>query len=262
MRTMFVAGNWKMNLNHADGTHLATHLAHHRASAAASHVEIAVIPPVIYLQAIHKVINGTHLKLGAQNCWYEKHGAFTGEISVQMLRECGVQYVLAGHSERRHICNEHDGLINKKVQAIIAEDLTAVLCVGETGDQRKAYKTVEVVGEQLAKGLAHVNKRAVEQDQLVIAYEPVWAIGTGVNAKPEEAQEVHVFIRQQLAKLFGNDDAANVRIVYGGSVKANNAYEILRQPDVDGALVGGASLIADEFLGIVDAAARARPLAL
>lgn len=256
-RVPFVAGNWKMNLNRADGTALATGLV--RAGLPSS-VEVAVIPPAIYLESIEKAIVGSSIQLGAQNCWYEKSGAFTGEISPQMLKEFNVQHVLVGHSERRHVCGETDIVLNKKAQAAIAEDLTVIFCVGETLEQRQAYKTVDVVGHQMTAGLAHLGERAAKEGQLVIAYEPVWAIGTGQNATAEQAQEVHAFIRSHLGSMFGADVAAMTRIQYGGSVKASNAQAILSQPDVDGALVGGASLHLADFVAIVKAAAQAKHL--
>ena len=194
------------------------------------------------------------MALGAQDVYFEKSGAFTGEVSTEMLKEVGVKYVLVGHSERRHILGETDPLLNKKLRAVISAGLTAILCVGETLDQRKADHTQAVVGDQLTHGLDQVPGEAIDAGRLVIAYEPVWAIGTGLTATPAQAQEVHAFARAQLRRLFGPARADQIQIQYGGSAKKANAAELLAQPDIDGLLVGGASLIVDEFIGMVRAA--------
>ncbi|MEI8196392.1 MAG: triose-phosphate isomerase, partial [Phycisphaerae bacterium] len=218
--------------------------------------DVAGIPAFVHIDAVGQAVAGTNVGLGAQDAYFEKNGAFTGEVSLAMLTELHVKYVLIGHSERRHVIGETDALLNKKLQAVIAAGLIAVLCVGETIEERKANKTLEVVGRQLREGLAGVG--AEKTAQLVIAYEPVWAIGTGLNATPAQAQEVHAFIRSELRKILGDAPAANMRIQYGGSVKASNAAELMSQPDIDGALVGGAALKIDDFMGIITATAAAK----
>lgn len=252
MRKMFVAGNWKMNLNKAEGIALAKGLA--ARGAEFGNVDVAVIPAFVHLDAVGQAITGTLVGLGAQDIYFEKNGAFTGEVSSAMLSDLHVKYVLIGHSERRHVIGETNALLNKKLNAVLAAGLTAVLCVGETLEERKANKTLDVCGSQLKEGLAGVSADKIAQ--LVIAYEPVWAIGTGLNATPAQAQEVHAFIRGELKKILGDAAAAAIRIQYGGSVKASNAAELLGQPDIDGALVGGASLKVDDFMGIITAAAK------
>jgi len=254
MRKPIVAGNWKMNLNKAEGTALAKSLA--AKAAGLGNIDVAVIPAFVHLDAVAHAIAGSTIGLGAQDVYFEKNGAFTGEVSVHMLKDLGVKYVLIGHSERRHILGETNALLNKKLKAVLAEGLTAVLCVGETLEDRKANKTFDVVATQLKEGLVGVDKAAA--GQLVIAYEPVWAIGTGLNATPQQAQEVHAFTRGELAKIFDAPTAAGLRIQYGGSVKAANAGELMGQPDIDGALVGGASLKLDDFVGIITATAAAK----
>jgi triosephosphate isomerase len=246
MRTPFVAGNWKMNMTLATGIELAQAIA---AAKPAGTVEVAVCPPFVYLADIHKTIAASHVKLGAQNVYFEAKGAFTGEISCSMLKDVGCEYVILGHSERRHILHETDKLINAKVKAAIAADLKPILCVGELIEERDAGKTENVIETQLVGGLEGLS--ADQLKHLVIAYEPVWAIGTGRTATPDQAQEVHKFIRNWLTNKFGNNFAQTVRIQYGGSVKPENAKEIMAKPDVDGALVGGASLKANDFLQII-----------
>ncbi|MEI7766084.1 MAG: triose-phosphate isomerase [Phycisphaerae bacterium] len=245
MRKKFVAGNWKMNLTKSEGIALVKALT----AKGPFSIDVAVIPAFVHLDAASQALVGSNIGLGAQDVYFEKNGAFTGEVSLAMLQEFGTKYVLVGHSERRHVLGEKDELLNKKLQAIIAAGLTAILCVGETLQEREANKTFDVVGSQLRLGLAGVDKS--KTNQLVIAYEPVWAIGTGKTASPEQAQEVHAFVRQQIAAIFDPAVAAAMRIQYGGSVKASNAKELLGQADIDGALVGGASLKAEDFLGII-----------
>lgn len=254
MRKPFVAGNWKMNLTKTEAIALANGLTAQAAAFGA--VDVAVIPAFVHIDAVGQAVVGTAVGLGAQDAYFEKNGAFTGEVSLAMLTELQVKYVLIGHSERRHVIGETDALLNKKLQAVIAAGLIAVLCVGETIAERKANKTLEVVGRQLREGLAGVG--AEKTTQLVIAYEPVWAIGTGLNATPAQAQEVHTYIRSELRKILGDAPAANMRIQYGGSVKASNAAELMSQPDIDGALVGGAALKIDDFMGIIKATAAAK----
>ena len=258
MRKPFVAGNWKMNLTKAQAAALASALAAKapQFGGAGGAVDVALIPAFVHLDAVSAALKGSPLALGAQDAYFENNGAFTGEISTAMLLDLGVKYVLVGHSERRHVLGETDALCNQKLLAIINAGLTAILCIGEKLEERKAGQTFSVCQSQLAAGLKNLDKS--KTPRLVIAYEPVWAIGTGLNATKEQAQEVHAFVRAQLAKIFDPPAAAAIRIQYGGSVKAANAPELISQPDVDGALVGGAALKADEFAGIIHAAAAKR----
>jgi len=254
MRKPFVAGNWKMNLSKTEAVALAAAVA--GKAAGFGGVEVGVIPAFVHIDPVGQAIKGSPVALGAQDAYFEKNGAFTGEISTAMLTDLGVKYVLVGHSERRHVLGETDAICNKKLHAVINAGLGCILCVGEKLEHRKAEQTFGVCNSQLVEGLRGLDKSKV--GQLVIAYEPVWAIGTGLNATKEQAQEVHAFIRAELAKIFDASAAAGIRIQYGGSVKASNAGELMSQPDVDGALVGGAALKAEEFAGIIAAAAAAK----
>ena len=247
MRRVFVAGNWKMNLNRTEALALVAGL---KAEAAGeSRVDVGVFPPFVYLEAVAAAVKGTRIILGAQDCWFEPKGAFTGEVSCAMLLDVGCTHVILGHSERRHVIGETDELIAKKVKASLAAGLKVILCVGETLAERQGGKTNDVLKTQVVKGLFDLS--AADLSKVVIAYEPVWAIGTGVNATAAQANEAHGFIRGLLAGKFGKAVAEAMTIQYGGSVKADNAAELMAEPHVDGALVGGASLKADGFLGIV-----------
>jgi triosephosphate isomerase len=246
-RVSFVAGNWKMNTTKSTAVDLAKAVA----KGLPSHVTVGVAPPFVYLDAVAGAIAGSKLLLGAQDVYFEKNGAFTGEISVDMLKDLGVKFALNGHSERRHVLHETHELIAKKAAAIYAGGLILIHCVGEKLEQRDAGKTFEVVQSQLDE---LVPASMPDPDRLVIAYEPVWAIGTGRTATDAQAQEVHHFIRQSIAKKWNKDFADRVRIQYGGSVKPENAGGLCGEPDIDGALVGGASLKADGFLAIAAAA--------
>ena len=217
-------------------------------------VDLAVCPPFVYLESVASALKGRPVATGAQNMYFEPKGAFTGEISAAMLKDIGCRYVILGHSERRHVFGEPDELIGAKVKAAIEAGLHPIFCVGETLDERDAGKTLEVVERQVRAGLTSASGDTLTS--ITIAYEPVWAIGTGRNATPQQAQEIHAEIRRLLGSLYGDDVAQVVRIQYGGSVKPENARDILAQPDVDGALVGGASLKADSFLAIAKAAPR------
>jgi triosephosphate isomerase (TIM) len=252
MRRPFIAGNWKMNLDRATSVSLAAALAD--SSRGFEGVDLAVFPPGVYLDAVRGALAGSSVAYGAQNMYFESGGAFTGEISAAMLVDLGCHYVLLGHSERRHILGETDELVNKKVRAALATGLGPIVCVGELLAEREAGQTGEVIRKQMAGSLAGLS--ADEIAQVVIAYEPVWAIGTGKVATPQQAEEVHKDLRKILADRYNTSVAEGIRIQYGGSVKASNAAELLAQPNVDGALVGGASLKADEFLGIVAAIAQ------
>ena len=245
-RTKFVAGNWKMNTLKAT----AIELAKGTAAGAPAGVQVGVAPPFVYLDAVGQALAGSSVLLGAQDAFHEKSGAFTGEISVDMLKDLKVKFCLAGHSERRHILKESSELVAKKADAIYAGGLILIHCVGEKLEERDANQTLSVVQAQLNE----LSTKMQDPDRLVIAYEPVWAIGTGRNATDEQAQEVHAFIRQAIAKMWNRDFADRVRIQYGGSMKPENAKGLLSQPDVDGGLIGGAALKAESFLAIVKAA--------
>jgi triosephosphate isomerase len=247
MRRKFIAGNWKMNLDRKAAVALAEAVAH--AAEQFSHVDLAICPPACYLEAVGQAICGTQLALGAQSVYYQPNGAFTGEISTAMLCDLGVKYVILGHSERRHILGETDAEINKKVHAVLQAGLRPILCVGELLAEREAGRTMDVIRTQFDGSLAGVT--AEQFRSVVIAYEPVWAIGTGKVATPQQAEEVHLALRKIVAERYNDGIAQSTLIQYGGSVKPENARELLGQPDVDGALVGGASLKADQFLGIV-----------
>ena len=252
MRKPFVAGNWKMNTDSHSSVALAEAVAAGSSGFAGSSVDVAVIPPFVYLQAVAKAVSSSHIGLGSQDIYFEQNGAFTGEISASMLKDIGCTYVLCGHSERRHVIGETDELVNKKIAAAIAGGLLPIFCVGELIEQRKAEKTTEVITQQIEAGLAGLSTEKVSA--VTIAYEPVWAIGTGLTATSEQAQEVHCFVRQLLAKMYSEQLSQEIRIQYGGSVKPGNAAELMAQEDVDGLLVGGASLKADDFLEIIQAA--------
>ena len=245
-RTPFVAGNWKMNTSKASAVELAKAVA----KGAPTELQLGIAPPFVYLDAVGQAIAGSALQLGAQDVYFEKNGAFTGEVSVEMLKDVGVTFCLAGHSERRHVLMEPGELVSKKAAAIYQAGLTLVHCVGEKLAERDAGKTLEVVAGQLAE----INFAITDPKRLVIAYEPVWAIGTGRNATAAQAQEVHAFIRKTLSEKLGKDGASQIRIQYGGSMKPENAKELMDQPDVDGGLIGGAALKADSFLAIAYAA--------
>ncbi|MCJ7777169.1 MAG: triose-phosphate isomerase [Sedimentisphaerales bacterium] len=251
-RKAFVAGNWKMNTDSHSGVKLAEDVVLGSGEAAGHKVDVAVCPPFIYLQQVGKALSSSRVALGAQDVYFEQKGAFTGEISAVMLKDVGCTYAICGHSERRHVIGETDELINKKVHAAISGGLLPILCVGELLDERKLDKTTSVVTRQLKKGLAGISPE--KMSAVTIAYEPVWAIGTGLTATPQQAQEVHAIIRGQLAEMYGRKLAGEIRIQYGGSVKPDNAGELMAQEDVDGLLVGGASLKADDFVAIVKAA--------
>jgi triosephosphate isomerase len=249
MRKKFIAGNWKMYTSLAAAKELAAAVAK---GVTSDQVTVAVCPPYTWLTSVAEVLKGSHVGVGGQNSHYLAEGAYTGEVAPGMLKEAGCQYVIVGHSERRHGLNESDLFLNRKVKAATAAGLTVLFCVGELLSEREANQTEAVLQYQLDAGLSGLTAEAIKK--VVIAYEPVWAIGTGKVATPEQAQETHAFIRKHFAKLFGQAAADALIIQYGGSVKPDNAAQILHQPDVDGALVGGASLKADSFLTIIKAA--------
>ncbi len=250
MRNYLVAGNWKMNTTRTSAVELAAGVK----SGVTDHpkVEVLVCPPFPYLGAVGDVLKGSKVCWGAQNAWHEAPGAFTGEVALEMLQDLGCTHVILGHSERRHVLHESDDIIGRKVDAVIAAGMTAVLCVGELLAEREASQTESVLNRQMAAGLANVS--AEQTPLLVVAYEPVWAIGTGKTASPEQAESAHLHLRNWLSSRYTPQIGEQVRILYGGSVKPANAGELLSQPNVDGALVGGASLKAADFVGIIDAA--------
>ncbi|MBM4068750.1 MAG: triose-phosphate isomerase [Planctomycetes bacterium] len=248
-RQKFIAGNWKMFTNAASAEQLAAAVV--KGVAKVDRVAVAVCPPFPYLERVAQVVKGAAVALGAQNLYPEKEGAFTGEVSPTMLVDVGCKHVIVGHSERRHKLAESNAFINKKVHAALAAGLHVILCVGETLAEREANATDRLLDEQTTQGLAEITAEMLAR--VVLAYEPVWAIGTGRNATPEQAQQAHAFLRRRVGELCGAAAAEKLQIQYGGSVKPDNAASLLHQPDVDGALVGGASLKADDFLAIVRA---------
>jgi triosephosphate isomerase len=259
MRRPLIAGNWKMNLNLTQARDLVAGISRglKGLGRAAEQVETAVCPPAIYLFPLADALQGSGIQLGAQNLYHEPKGAFTGELSAAMVAETGARYVILGHSERRHTIGhlEDDRMINLKVKAALAAGLTPIVCVGETLAEREAGQTLEVLTFQLTAALVGVETKKAEE--LVVAYEPVWAIGTGRHATPEQAQEAHAHLRGELRGLTG-PVADEVRILYGGSVKPDNAGGLMSQSDVDGGLIGGASLKADAFVGITEATLAAK----
>lgn len=255
MRKPFIGGNWKMNTDGKGAVELAKAVAQKCASWL-DKVDVSVCPPFVYLAAVKGAIGSAKLGLGAQDVYFEAKGAFTGEVSCAMLKDIGCKDVIIGHSERRHVIGETNELINKKLIAAIDAGLLPIFCVGELLEERNAGKTEKVVTEQIQKGMAGITVEKAKA--ITIAYEPVWAIGTGVNATPEQAQEVHLMIRQLIGSMYGKAFAAQVRIQYGGSAKPDNAAVLMSQPDVDGLLVGGASLKADDFAAMIKAAAEAK----
>ena len=249
MRRKLVVGNWKMHGSRADIAKLLNDLQ--RLTPPLNRADVAVCPPFVYLDAVRQQLAGGSIGWGGQNVSTELKGAFTGEISAPMLGDCGCSVVIVGHSERRQLFHEDSAMVADKAAVCLESDLTPIVCVGESQGQREDGRTLEVIAEQLSAVQARLS---VEQlARVVIAYEPVWAIGTGLTATPEQAQEVHAFIRQQLATQ-NVAMADSVRILYGGSVKADNAAVLFAQPDIDGGLVGGASLNAEEFAAICKAA--------
>jgi len=252
MRKPFVAGNWKMNTDSHSSVELAKRIASGSSQVAGHSVTVGVFPPFVYLQSVARALSASSVAVGAQDTYFQSNGAFTGEISSSMLKDIGCTYVLCGHSERRHVIGETDKLINKKVAAAISGGLLPILCVGELLAERDAGQTEKVVTRQLKTDLADLSVEKVSA--VTIAYEPVWAIGTGRTATPQQAHEAHNFIRKLLAQMYNERLAEEIRILYGGSVKSANAADLMHQQDVDGLLVGGASLNAEDFLAIIRAA--------
>jgi triosephosphate isomerase len=247
MRKVIIAGNWKMNKNLQESIDLANSIKKELGSG--KDIEMVLCPPFTSLAAVAGIIKGTNIKLGAQDCYWEKEGAFTGEVSVGMLKSVGCAYCIVGHSERRQFFGETNLTVNKKAKALLREGLQPIVCVGEKLEERKANKAFDVVKDHVVNSLAGLSKEDILKT--VIAYEPVWAIGTGVNATKEQAEEMHKYIRGLLKEMYDAQTADSVRIQYGGSVKPDNTKELISQPNVDGALVGGASLKGDSFSQIV-----------
>jgi triosephosphate isomerase len=252
VRKLFIAGNWKMNLLRNSSHELLARLRD--ALESIDQVDIAVCPPSVYLSTVAEALQGSNIALGAQNCYSQPEGAFTGEVSCAMLLDVGCRYVILGHSERRAIFGETDAMVNEKLKAALAAGLTPIVCIGETLAERESGRTLEVVGSQCRGSLAGLSLEQMERT--VLAYEPVWAIGTGKTATPDQAEEVHAEIRNLLASMFSPAVAQKVIIQYGGSVKPDGVAEILAQPNIDGGLVGGASLKADQFIAIIEQAAK------
>jgi triosephosphate isomerase len=247
MRKLIIAGNWKLNNTSKEAIELVTLLK--RGLTDVKDVDMVVCPVATALTDVKDVLIESNIGLGAQNVFWEDSGAFTGEISAPMLKDIGVKYAIVGHSERRKYFGDTDEMVNKRIKAALAHDLTPIVCVGEVLEQREENKTFDVIQGQCEGAFAGLT--AAEMEKLVVAYEPVWAIGTGKTATPEQAQEVHQFIRGLLAKLYDENVAQTIRIQYGGSVKPDNSAELMSQPDIDGALVGGASLKADSFIDLI-----------
>lgn len=251
MRKKIIAGNWKMYNDIPASVKLISELKKSLAGLDLK-AEVIICPPFTSLDTAKTLIKDSTIQLGAQNMYFEENGAFTGEISAEMLKSAGCQYVILGHSERRTIFKESDELINKKIKKAVSSGLSAIFCVGETLEQRENGTTESVINTQVTVGLSGLSKDDLKK--VIVAYEPVWAIGTGKTATPEQAQEVHLFIRGLLRKLYSDEAAEGVTIQYGGSVKPENATSLLSQPDIDGALVGGACLKADSFTSIIKSA--------
>ncbi len=250
MRRKVIVGNWKMNMNLHQSQKLVSEILNGLGKE--SKVELILCPPFTSLFEVNSLIKNTNVKLGAQNMYFEESGAFTGEVSAEMLKSVGCEYVIIGHSERRVIFNEPDELINKKLKAALSNDLKPIFCIGELLENRENGQTIQVISNQLNKGLDGITSEEIKR--ITIAYEPVWAIGTGKTATPLQAQEVHLFIRESVAKKYSSSVGENLVIQYGGSVKPENSGELLSQKDIDGALVGGACLKADSFLSIIASA--------
>ncbi len=247
MRRPFIAGNWKMNNTASETLFLAKELKERLSGI--NDVDIAVFPPFTSIKTASDVLSGSNIKVGAQNMYFEDKGAFTGEVSAAMIKEAGAELVILGHSERRNIFGETNELISKKLKKAVNSGLRPILCIGEKLEEREAGKTEEVLENQLKGSLAGINEE--EMENIVIAYEPVWAIGTGKTATPEQAESAHKFVREVISEIYSDSTAENTIIQYGGSVKPENIDELMASPNIDGALVGGASLKAESFERIV-----------
>ncbi len=247
MRRLIIAGNWKMNKTVSEARELATALKLELKDI--TDLDMVICPPFTDLDSVSQIIGDTNIALGAQNMYWKLEGAFTGEISPMMLRDLGVRFVIVGHSERRQYFGETNQIVNKRLKAALKYGFNPIFCIGENLKEREENKTFEILTDHLENGLKDLNE--LDLPRIIIAYEPVWAIGTGRTATPEMAEEAHHFIRKKLTEIFSKDLADGMRIQYGGSVKPQNAKELLMQPDIDGALVGGASLEARDFIKII-----------
>jgi triosephosphate isomerase len=246
MRTPIIAGNWKMNNTIKDALELVNGI---KSQELNKDVEAVVCVPFTAIRDVKEALDGTNIKLGAQNMHWEENGAYTGEVSPLMLKELEVEYCIIGHSERRQYFNETDDTVNKKIKSALAHGIKPIVCVGETLEEREAQKAEEVVKNQVVKGFKDISEEDIEN--IVIAYEPIWAIGTGKTASSDDANAMCKFIRETIGELYG-DIKENIRIQYGGSVKPNNIKELMEKSDIDGALVGGASLKSDDFVKLVN----------
>lgn len=251
MRKKIVAGNWKMNMDLAEGLKFAASVDKHFKENPQSKAQVILCTPFIHLAGVADIVKSGRLSLGAQNCASEASGAYTGEVSAYMVKSTGAEYVIIGHSERRSYYHEDDKLLNKKTLLALNAGLKVIFCVGEVKSEREEGKHFIIVKRQLEEGLFSLTE--AQMNSIVIAYEPVWAIGTGLTASPEQAQEMHKHIRDLVKEKYGNDCAKKMPILYGGSCKPSNAAEIFSKPDVDGGLIGGAALKKEDFAGIVDA---------
>ena len=248
MRKNIVAGNWKMNKSVAEGVQLAKDVNAAVEAAGALECDVVVAPPFLHLTEVSKVV-GNKVSVSAQNCAAEASGAYTGEVSAAMLKSANIPYVIIGHSERRTYYGETDAILARKADQALANELKPIFCIGEELSQRNGGIHFDVVRQQIENGLFHLS--ASEFSKIVIAYEPVWAIGTGVTATAEQAQEMHAFIRKTIVEKYGEKIADNMTILYGGSCNEKNARELFACPDIDGGLIGGASLVTEKFIGIV-----------
>jgi triosephosphate isomerase len=251
MRKKLVAGNWKMHKDKFETSDLISKLKEKLNSFNAD-VDVVICPPFTSIELAGELIKNSPIRLGAQNMHSEIEGAFTGEVSAKMLKSFGVEFVILGHSERRAYFKESDEFINQKIKRAIEFDIKPIFCLGETLEERENGKTFEVVESQLTKGLAGISR--IDLEKIIIAYEPVWAIGTGKTATPQQAQEVHSFLRSKISELYDSEISEKTKILYGGSVKPENARDLFKQPDIDGGLIGGACLNADSFYQIITAA--------
>lgn len=252
MRKTIIAGNWKMNNTAEEAMGLVSEIVNMHRDEINNNAEVVIIPPFVHLGGVYSLIKNSPIKLGAQNCSEHESGAYTGEISAAMLASYNVSYVIIGHSERRQYHGETNALLAKKVDMALKHNLIPIYCCGETLGQRNAGQHFSVNQSQISEGLFHLS--ADDMKKVVIAYEPVWAIGTGVTASSGQAQEVHAYIRSILAKKYGNDVAQSITLQYGGSMKPENAAELLAQTDIDGGLIGGAALKSRQFADIINAA--------
>ncbi|MCX6333624.1 MAG: triose-phosphate isomerase [Bacteroidia bacterium] len=251
MRKKIVAGNWKMNMNLEEGLSFTRTVNQYFIEKPARKAEVILCTPYIHLNGVSEIIKKGKVGLGAQNCASEASGAYTGEVSAVMIKSTGAQYVIIGHSERRTYYHENDALLSKKTMLALNSGLKVIFCCGEVKEERETGKHFEIVKRQLKEGLFSLS--AADMENIVIAYEPVWAIGTGLTATPEQAQEMHKYIRDLVNEKYGKDIAEDLTILYGGSCKPSNAAEIFSKPDVDGGLIGGASLKKEDFVAIVEA---------